>query len=72
MIRCSIRRAVKAHYCDECHGVIAPGDRYRDLAASPHHDDLGNEGWWRLKDCAACSARRGKPIPAAAAEGAPQ
>lgn len=55
MKRTTVRKARKTHYCSRCHGRIEPGTRYLEHVASPHHDDLGNEGWWRLAECIPCA-----------------
>lgn len=63
MIRRTVRTSRLHRHCDGCRALIRPGERYVECVASPHHDDLANPMWWRLDDCAECSARRGKPIP---------
>lgn len=59
-----IHTARKHHNCGRCHHPIHPGDRYRTAALTPG-SDLGNTGWWHEKECAACAAMCGRPIPAA-------
>jgi hypothetical protein len=55
MQRMTVRKAKKVHYCSRCHAKIEPGTRYLEHVASPDHDDLGNEGWWRLAECIPCA-----------------
>lgn len=59
MNRTTPRTARKAHRC-ECGARVAPGDRYLLHVISPHHDDIGNEGWWRAVECADCTTRYGR------------
>ena len=66
MIRVETRTARKLTRCEGCGAHIEPGDRYLYHVASPHHDDLGNEHWWSLPECAACAARYDRPIAAKA------
>jgi hypothetical protein len=56
------RTARKPHTCSRCHTQIQPGTRYLAAAASPNHDDLGNEGWWRIAECATCAKTCGRPV----------
>lgn len=57
MQRTTRRRARRGRRCDQyrCGNLIAPGDHYLECVISPHHDDLGNVGWWRLIECAECA-----------------
>ena len=43
-----------------CGNSIAPGDRYVESWASPDHEDLGNQHWWRLDECSDCATRYGR------------
>jgi len=58
MIRTTPRTARRAHPCQHrgsyplANCRIQPGDRYLELVASPEHGDLGNQGWWRMAECA--------------------
>jgi hypothetical protein len=40
--------ARKPHKCSTCGGAIRPGERYSCVSLTPDHDDVGNDGWWRL------------------------
>lgn len=53
----SHREAVsqKRRRCEDCRGVIEPGDRYARLSAPPN-GELGNERWWTLYVHAECPA----------------
>lgn len=66
MIWTRAHKARKQHFCStrtvHCTGVIKPGERYLAHTASPQHDDLGNEGWWHLAECAPCAETYGRPI----------
>lgn len=62
MIASLARTARKPHTCSRCHTQIRPGTRYLSTVASPNHDDLGNTGWWRIAECAACAATCGRPV----------
>lgn len=64
MIRSSTRRARKPHQCERCLGAIEPGALYLESVASPGHDDLDNQTWWRLAECADCATRCGRPLQA--------
>jgi hypothetical protein len=61
------RTARKPHTCNRCRTRIPAGARYLVHVASPDHDDLGNTGWWRLAECAACATSCGRPLPAVGA-----
>jgi len=50
---------------DTCRRTIEPGDRYARVVATPDHDGMGNERWWRLRECLPCAAFYGHPDPAA-------
>lgn len=59
MIRTEPRTARKHHKCP-CLRTIKPGERYLVHVASPNHDDLGNERWWRVPECGACARQSGR------------
>lgn len=73
MIRRTERTARRWRRCDVqndyagCARSIAPGDRYTELVLSPNDPDVGNVGWWRLAECAPCTAARMLPHELAAA-----
>ena len=71
MIRSTFPRSRKLRYCDDCRERIKPGTIYRNVVASPDHDDLGNGGWWRASICRECDRRydRLDGWPAAPIEG---
>jgi hypothetical protein len=46
--------------CEGCRGIIGVGERYLSHVASPRHDDLNNEHWWRSPECAECAQRYGR------------
>lgn len=52
--------ARKAHRCDSCGGVIREGERYYRWTGT------GDEwtGVARMKECANCAERYGRPVPA--------
>lgn len=60
MIRVTKRVARKRHACTACTHAILPGDSYLEHVASPYHDDLGNDHWWRLCECRDCGERYGR------------
>lgn len=62
MIRSTVRVAAKRHRCDRCGRSILVGERHREAVASPQHDDLGNVGWWRLRECSHCAVSCGRPV----------
>lgn len=64
MTRTTVRTARKAFRCD-CGGTIRPGDAYYEHVASPHHGDLGNPGWWRIRECGWCGTRHGRTLAGA-------
>jgi len=47
-----IRRAHKAHKCDECRGVIEIGETYEDVKG------LSDGSWFRNKTCSDCLSIR--------------
>ena len=57
MTRTIARTARKIHHCADCGGRISPGERYLSHVASPNDPDVGNETWWRMKECARCATR---------------
>jgi hypothetical protein len=59
VIRTTSRTARKRRACDCGHSIV-PGEPYLEHVASPHHQDLGNEHWWRLAECQACATRHGR------------
>jgi predicted RNA-binding Zn-ribbon protein involved in translation (DUF1610 family) len=63
------RTARKIHHCADCGSRIEPGEHYLSHVASPNDPEVGNETWWRLKECARCATRygRAKLLPRAAA-----
>jgi hypothetical protein len=69
-----VRTARKPHQCDSessrCTRTIQPGERYAHSSLPPH-SDVGNEGWWTAKTCAACATAYGRPIAAELAQTAP-
>ena len=69
MIRTVEREARTRHFCD-CGIVIEPGDYYLDHVASPHHGDLANEKWWRIRECRDCAERYGRALQSVRAGGA--
>lgn len=71
MIRTIARTARKPHRCSRCSHRIKPGDRYLSHTASPQHDGLGNEGWWRLPECAGCAEICRRPIDTGSARRTP-
>ena len=42
------RTARIPHQCGFCLNWIRPGERYVSAVLTPHDNDVGNEGWWRL------------------------
>lgn len=60
------RRAAKHHTCGDCGNKIAAGSLYLEHVCTPHHDGINGENWWRIKECASCAARSGRPVTAAA------
>lgn len=59
MIRSTVRRSNRARRCVNGH-PIAQGERYLSSVASPDHDDLNNNTWWRLDECRACCEQYGR------------
>lgn len=53
----SVVVARKRHHCDghlaEPHWIEA-GERHIANALPPHHPDIDNEHWWRLRVCMDC------------------
>jgi hypothetical protein len=66
MIKTVVRTARKTHICCRCGRGIKVGEKYASHVASPNDNDLGNVGWWRETECAACCAMCGRPIGVAA------
>ncbi len=68
-IRPTVRRARRSYRCmtrsAQCTG-IQQGDRHWVSILPPHDNDIGNEGWLRGRECTACAALYGRPIPAEA------
>jgi hypothetical protein len=60
MMRTTRRRARKAHRCPTCRSTIPIGATYLEHVASPNHEDLGHQYWWRLPECAACAEMCGR------------
>lgn len=63
MTKTRVRKARIAHVCDDGWGpaerhYINPGDTYAEHVCSPNDPDIGNERWWRVKECVACHERR--------------
>ena len=54
MIRKNNRICMKPRNCDVCKDTIKKGESYLEMVASPYHDDLNNNGWWRLHCCKDC------------------
>lgn len=50
------RTARKPHRCERCKTRILPGERYVHYTLSPDDHEVGNVGWWDMKECAACAA----------------
>lgn len=61
VIRTTERAARTRHVCG-CGLVIEPGDYYLEHVASPNQGDLGNMGWWRIRECGDCAERYGRPV----------
>lgn len=60
--RATPHRSRKPRRCTGCKGRIERGDLYLTHVCAPNHPEVGNSGWWRLTECAACAARYGRPI----------
>ncbi len=65
-----VRRARRGYRCMTrsapwCQG-IRQGERHLVHVLPPHDNDIGNEGWRRERECAACAEWCGRPIPAEA------
>ncbi|MFJ8815455.1 hypothetical protein [Amycolatopsis thermoflava] len=60
MTRATAHRARKERRCSDCRRTIAVGEVYVRHVASPNDPDVGNEGWWRLNECADCARRCGR------------
>ena len=54
-----VRTARLTHPC-ECGKAIRPGDRYIVHKAPPGSDDVDNETWWTVNECAECATRYGR------------
>lgn len=69
-----VRTARKTHHCDtqshRCARTIQPGERYAHYSLPPN-SDMGNEGWWTAKTCAACAIAYDRPIAAELADTVP-
>ncbi len=67
-IKPTVRRARRDYCCmtgnAACTGVQA-GERHWVHTLPPHDNDIGNEGWWRGRECAACASLYGRPLPEA-------
>ncbi len=66
----TVRRARRFYGCMTkaapwCTGIRA-GDRHW-VHVLPPGSDIGNERWWRSRECAACADWYGRPIPEVAA-----
>lgn len=62
MIHTQTRTARKTHHCSRCQTPIRPGERHNAHTAFPHDNDLGNTGFWRLRECADCAEAAGRPV----------
>ena len=64
MVKTVVRRARKEHVCSGCNRRIKVGERYNSGVASPNDREVNscNPHWWRLKECADCAKRYGRPI----------
>jgi hypothetical protein len=73
MQRTTIRRAKAPKLCsghrtgagayDMGNRAIQPGQLYAEHVASPDHDGMGNQRWWRMIECSDCYQQRmGKPL----------
>lgn len=54
------RRSRRVRRCTTCTGRIPAGSPYLELVASPNHEDLGNQSWWRLAECKPCAVAMGR------------
>jgi len=46
-----------------CNAWVYPGEEYARHVAFPGDGDIGNEGFWVLRICAACHTRYGQSMP---------
>lgn len=60
MTRTTLRTSRRDRTCAMCLGGIRKGDRYLEHVASPGHDHLGTDHWWRAAECGSCAERHGR------------
>ena len=61
-MRTTARTSRKQRACSRCFREIKPGDVYAEHVASPDHDGMGNQKWWRIAECLPCCATCGRPV----------
>lgn len=72
MLWARVRTARKDYHCDNCRAYfgIKKGEEYVESTIAPDHDDIGNETWWRMRECDDCAERYGR-WPEAGSESEP-
>lgn len=58
MLWTKVRTARKSVLCECCESRrIEPGEQYLESVISPWHEEVGNQTWWRMKECRECLDR---------------